>query len=119
MRGLAWPFTEGLVEMDRSKAIAVVITTMRERLKGDYGHDLPPEHFYDDAEEIVDALMANGWVVEMKPSDVRERRKAKGWSQEKLAEALGSHAVTISKLECGKLPLTHEWVTRIDAVLRT
>jgi ribosome-binding protein aMBF1 (putative translation factor) len=105
--------------VDRSKAIECVIETMRNRLKGDYGHDLPPDHFRDDAEEIVDALMANGWVVEMSPADVRTRRKSKGWSQEQLAEALGSHAVTISNLERGKLPLTHEWVTRIDAVLRT
>jgi DNA-binding XRE family transcriptional regulator len=45
-------------------------------------------------------------------------RKAKGLSQEKLAETLGCHVVTVSKLETGVMDLTMEWILRIADALQ-
>ncbi|TXM71469.1 helix-turn-helix transcriptional regulator [Methylobacterium sp. WL69] len=44
-------------------------------------------------------------------------RKAKKWSQQKLADALGVHWVTISKLERGRMQLTQDWLISISNAL--
>ena len=44
-------------------------------------------------------------------------RKEKGLSQQQLAEAIGSHLVTISKLERGKMKFTYEWAAKIAEAL--
>lgn len=44
-------------------------------------------------------------------------RKAAGLSQEKLAEVLECHVVTVSKLETGVMDLTMEWILRFADAL--
>lgn len=48
---------------------------------------------------------------------IAETRKAKGINQEKLAELLDCHTVTVSKLETGVMDLTMEWILRIADAL--
>lgn len=52
------------------------------------------------------------------PNRIAQLRKERHLSQQELGELIGSHYVTISKLETGKLPLTHEWSERIADILR-
>jgi transcriptional regulator with XRE-family HTH domain len=54
----------------------------------------------------------------MSPNRIAEQRKAKRMTQHDLAEALGVHWVTISKLERGKMKLTMEWITKISGALK-
>lgn len=44
-------------------------------------------------------------------------RSAKGWNQDDLAEAIGAHRVTVSKLERGDMQLTPKWMDRMASVL--
>ena len=46
-----------------------------------------------------------------------EARKAKGLTQQQLADRLGVHFVTISKLERGKMQLTADWITKLASAL--
>jgi len=46
----------------------VLAKAMQERLKGDYGHDLPEIDFYDEADEAIGALLDAGFmIVEVTP----------------------------------------------------
>lgn len=45
-------------------------------------------------------------------------RKQRGMTQQDLADAIGSHWVTVSKLERGTLPLTLEWSEKIASALK-
>ncbi|MDH2311456.1 helix-turn-helix transcriptional regulator [Methylobacterium brachiatum] len=51
------------------------------------------------------------------PNHIAELRKLRGLTQQALAEAVGAHWITISKLERGKLPLTFEWAERLGKAL--
>lgn len=51
------------------------------------------------------------------PNRIAELRKLKGMTQQALAEAVGSHWITISKLERGKLPLSFEWAEKLGKAL--
>ncbi|MDH2092080.1 helix-turn-helix transcriptional regulator [Rhizobium pusense] len=46
-----------------------------------------------------------------------EARKSKGLTQQQLADRLGVHFVTISKLERGKMQLTADWITKLAEAL--
>lgn len=48
---------------------------------------------------------------------IAEIRKAKGLSQQQLAERVGSHWITISKLERGQMSLTQSWMERLSQSL--
>lgn len=48
---------------------------------------------------------------------IRELREQKGFTQQGLALALGSHVVTISKLERGDMQLTQTWMERLSLAL--
>jgi transcriptional regulator with XRE-family HTH domain len=48
---------------------------------------------------------------------LKELREQKGFTQQGLADALGSHAITISRLERGNMQLTASWMERIAAAL--
>jgi transcriptional regulator with XRE-family HTH domain len=52
-----------------------------------------------------------------RPNNIAEYRKLKGLSQKELAEAVGAHWITISKLERGKIKLTQTWVEKIADAL--
>lgn len=45
-------------------------------------------------------------------------RKQRKMTQQDLADAIGAHWITVSKLERGKLPLTFEWSERIAEALK-
>jgi DNA-binding XRE family transcriptional regulator len=49
---------------------------------------------------------------------IAELRKKRKMSQQQLADAVGSHWVTISNIERGKAPLTLEWANRIGKALQ-
>ncbi|KMO20635.1 helix-turn-helix transcriptional regulator [Methylobacterium platani] len=51
------------------------------------------------------------------PNRIAELRKQKRMTQQQLAEAVGAHWITISKLERGKIALTYEWAARIGKAL--
>lgn len=51
------------------------------------------------------------------PNRIAELRKQKGLTQQALADAVGAHWITISKLERGKLPLSFEWAERLGKIL--
>ncbi|MCF1744755.1 helix-turn-helix domain-containing protein [Paradevosia shaoguanensis] len=51
------------------------------------------------------------------PNNIAAIRKAKGLTQQQLAEATGSHWITISKLERGIIKLTESWMERIGEAL--
>jgi DNA-binding XRE family transcriptional regulator len=44
-------------------------------------------------------------------------RKRSGLTQEQLAEKLGCHWITVSKLERGKIQLTTSWIDKISSLL--
>jgi transcriptional regulator with XRE-family HTH domain len=48
---------------------------------------------------------------------IAEARSSKGLTQQALADKVGSHWITISKLERGKMRLTDEWLYRIGEAL--
>lgn len=48
---------------------------------------------------------------------IAEIRKSKGMTQQQLAEKLGAHWITVSKLERGKMALTLDWMERIAPIL--
>lgn len=48
---------------------------------------------------------------------IADARKAKGVTQQELADRLGIHSVTMSKLERGKMQLTTKWINRIAEAL--
>ncbi|WP_375790897.1 helix-turn-helix domain-containing protein [Bradyrhizobium sp. vgs-9] len=52
------------------------------------------------------------------PNRIAEWRKKRGMTQQQLADAIGSHWITVSKLERGKMQLTHEWADKIGEALR-
>ncbi|MCJ2132213.1 helix-turn-helix transcriptional regulator [Methylobacterium sp. E-045] len=52
------------------------------------------------------------------PNRIAEFRKAEGLTQQELAEAVGAHWITISRLERGKLPLSFDWAERIGNALK-
>lgn len=51
------------------------------------------------------------------PNRIAELRKSRNLSQAQLAEAIGAHLITVSKLERGKLRATFEWMSRISDAL--
>lgn len=51
------------------------------------------------------------------PNRISEWRRHKGFSQQQLADAVGGHWVTISKLERGVMGLSDEWREKIAAAL--
>lgn len=41
---------------------------MKDRLKGNYGHDLPEIDFYDEADDTIEAMLDAGFgIVEARP----------------------------------------------------
>src|SRR5437016_93594 len=44
---------------------------------------------------------------------IAEERKAKGITQQQLADAVGAHWITISKLERGRIKLTTDWLEKL------
>ncbi len=56
-------------------------------------------------------------MTEISSNRLAEVRKAKGVTQQELAERLGVHFVTISKLERGKMQLTADWIQRLADAL--
>ena len=44
-------------------------------------------------------------------------RTSRGWSQQKLADAISAHVITISKLERGKMALSSDWLQKIASAL--
>ena len=57
------------------------------------------------------------YMSENSSNRISELRKLRGMTQQALAEAVGAHWITISKLERGKLPLTFEWAERLGKAL--
>lgn len=53
------------------------------------------------------------------PNSIARIRKGRGLSQQALADAVGSHWVTISKLERGRIKLTYEWAVKLARALNT
>jgi transcriptional regulator with XRE-family HTH domain len=56
-------------------------------------------------------------MVEISSNRLAEARKAKGVTQQELADRLGVHFVTISKLERGKMKLTADWIEKLAGAL--
>lgn len=48
---------------------------------------------------------------------IAELRSSKNWSQQDLADAVGAHWTTISKLETGKIKLTTQWMDKFATAL--
>jgi transcriptional regulator with XRE-family HTH domain len=44
---------------------------------------------------------------------IAEERKARGMTQQQLADAVGAHWITISKLERGRIKLTTDWLDKL------
>lgn len=61
-------------------------------------------------------ILLFGFMADL-PNRIRELRMARGWSQDRLASALGCSKMTISDLERGNVGLTVEWMRRIGQVL--
>ncbi|MGM5020213.1 helix-turn-helix domain-containing protein [Tardiphaga sp. 367_B4_N1_1] len=51
------------------------------------------------------------------PNNIASIRKRLRMTQQQLADALGVHWITVSKIERGKMRLTTEWMTKIAKVL--
>jgi len=52
-----------------------------------------------------------------RPHAIADARKASGMTQQELADAVGAHWITISKLERGKIKLTTEWLEKLAGPL--
>lgn len=57
------------------------------------------------------------YMTDPKPNRVAALRKERKLTQQQLADAIGAHWITISKLERGQLKLTFEWVGKIARAL--
>lgn len=53
----------------------------------------------------------------IRPNRIGELRRAANLSQQQLADLLGIHSITVSKLERGKMKLTLDWMVKIAAAL--
>jgi transcriptional regulator with XRE-family HTH domain len=63
-------------------------------------------------------LSHNGFMArQQNPNRIAELRLRRRWSQPELAERVGAHWVTISKLERGQMQLTHDWMDRLAHAL--
>lgn len=56
--------------------------------------------------------------VTFKTNRLAELRASKGLTQQKLADLVGSHWITISKLERGKMRLTDEWLIKLSEAMK-
>ena len=67
-------------------------------------------------------LSENGYMASKKRTTrsnrIAEARKRAGLSQQALADAVGAHWITISKLERGQMQLTSSWLDRIGDALQ-
>ncbi|MFG1276576.1 helix-turn-helix domain-containing protein [Xanthobacter autotrophicus] len=63
------------------------------------------------------ALSEDGYMEKSPSNRIAAIRKAKKLSQQQLAERVGSHWITISKLERGKMQLTALWASRLAEAL--
>jgi transcriptional regulator with XRE-family HTH domain len=52
-------------------------------------------------------------MADLPRNRIAEARKARGMTQQQLADAVGSHWITISKLERGRIKLTTDWLERL------
>jgi len=52
-------------------------------------------------------------MADLPRNRIAEARKARGMTQQQLADAVGSHWITISKLERGRIRLTTDWLERL------
>lgn len=52
-------------------------------------------------------------MTDLPKNRIAEVRKARGMTQQQLADAVGSHWITISKLERGRIRLTTDWLERL------
>lgn len=62
-------------------------------------------------------LSANSYMAKQIHNRIAEQRRAKGWSQQQLADAVGVHWITISKLERGVTRLHLDWLERLSDAL--
>jgi transcriptional regulator with XRE-family HTH domain len=58
-------------------------------------------------------LSQYGYMGEAPKNRIAEERKAKGMTQQQLADAVGAHWITISKLERGRIKLTTDWLEKL------
>jgi transcriptional regulator with XRE-family HTH domain len=56
-------------------------------------------------------------MQEISANKLSEARKSKGLTQQQLADRVGTHFVTISKLERGKMQLTADWIIKLAKAL--
>lgn len=67
--------------------------------------------------DIVSRLETMGGMENSEKNNIRDIRKSHGLSQEQLAEMIGTTKGTISKLEKGDMPFTHNWMIRLARAL--
>lgn len=60
--------------------------------------------------------MLGGYMTKSKLSEARKKARL---TQQELADAIGAHWTTISRLETGKLPMNYDWATKISEIVRT
>jgi transcriptional regulator with XRE-family HTH domain len=58
-------------------------------------------------------LSQYGYMGDAPKNRIAEERKAKGMTQQQLADAVGAHWITISKLERGRIKLTTDWLEKL------
>lgn len=58
-----------------------------------------------------------GYMKKDPPNRIAEIRKARGLTQQALAEKVGRHWITISKLERGEMQMTGQWMTTLAEAL--
>lgn len=67
--------------------------------------------------DFVSALETIGGMDYSEKNNIKDIRKSHGLSQEQLAEMIGTTKGTISKLEKGDMPFTHNWMIRLARAL--
>ena len=75
--------------------------------------------FHDLSLTLRDASSHNVSMADAQSGHLREWRTFRGFSQEKLAEELGTSVGQVSMLENGKRGLTLKWLERIAPILDT
>ena len=54
-----------------------------------------------------------GYMKNSPKNRIAEERLARGMTQQQLADAVGAHWITISKLERGRIKLTTDWLEKL------